>query len=121
WRARGEDVALEHTRVLELEEARCERPRRYPCERLLELVEADSACLRRRPHDRERPAPPEQIDRTGDLLGQRLAVVTPHGAGSASARARGRALRRASSPGGNAWPRALRRGRRRDRPGSARG
>src|SRR5579863_9310824 len=95
-RARVEDVPLEHACGLELGQARCKRARRDPFERHLELVEADGAGFGGRPHDRERPAPAEEIDRAGDLLGQRPTVVTPHEDATGSARARDRALRRAS-------------------------
>ena len=99
-----------------------ERPRRDALERLLELVEAHRALLGRGPEDREHPAPPEEVSRAGDLLGQRLALLTPHAAAaSTSARARGSALRRSSSPDGTSSPRARPRGRRRGRRGSAPG
>src|SRR4029079_3289428 len=87
---RQEPPPLEDSRLLELGETRRECPRRNAFERLLELVEADGAGFGRRPEDRERPPPPEEIRRAGELLGERPALVTPH-AGSASPSARGRA------------------------------
>src|SRR5581483_12111746 len=98
-------------RLLQLDEPGRERTRRNRLERLLELVEADGARLGRGPQDREHPAPPEEVGRAGHPLGQRLTAVTPHGAGApAWARVRGRAPRRASSPGGSSSPRARPRG-----------
>src|SRR5205807_8357058 len=79
-RARVEHAPLEDPGLLQLHEARRERARRDRLQCLLELVEADGARLRGCPQDREHPAPPEEVRRTGDPLRQRLAVPTPHGA-----------------------------------------
>src|SRR5581483_12304097 len=98
-RACVDDAPLEDARLLELREPLRERARRNAFERLLELVEPDGALLGRRPEDREHPAAPEEVRRTGDLLGQRLTAPTPHGAAAAPlARAPAPAPRRASSP-----------------------
>src|SRR5581483_9273050 len=120
-RACVDDAPLEDARLLELRESLRERSRRNALERLLELVEADGALLGRRPEDREHPAAPEEGCRAGDLLGQRLTAPTPHAGATASARARGRAPRRASSPDGTTSPRVRLRERPRDRRGSAPG
>src|SRR6185437_13768788 len=124
WRPRVEDAPLEHTRLLQLAQARGERSRRNALEGLLELVEADGARFGRRPEDCERPAPPEEVGRAGDLLGKRLAGTAAHrarrhaGSASAWARAQGRAPRRASSPDESAASDARPPGRRRGRNGS---
>src|SRR5713101_4100927 len=60
---RDEDTALDDAGGLEIGEPLSERPRRDALERLLELVEADGACLGRGPQDREHPAPPEELGR----------------------------------------------------------
>src|SRR5581483_3922822 len=120
-RPRVDDAPFENPFLLELREALGKRARRDSLERLLELVEADGALLGGGPEDREHPAAPEEVCRTGDLLGQRPAALTPHAAESASARVRARAPHRASSRDGTTSPRARPRGRRRDRRGSAPG
>src|SRR5438094_140288 len=97
-RPRGrDDGAFEDAGRLEFGEPSRERSRRDALERLLELVEPYGAFVRRGPEDREHPAAPEEVRRTGDLLGERLAGSTPHGvAASPWARVRGRAPRRGS-------------------------
>ncbi len=120
--ARVHDHALEHARGLELCEPARERGRRNRAEHLDELVEPHRALVRG-DQDRHRPATLEEARRAADLLGKRRAATTPHGwrPPGEKARARGRAPRRASSPGGTSAPRGPRRECRRGRRGCARG
>src|SRR5262249_39610194 len=117
-RAAVDRRALENAGLLEFDEPRRQGRGRDRAERLRELAEADRPFVRR-PDDGDGPAPLEEGRRTAALLWHGLAATAAH-ARRVPARARARAPRRASSPGGSSSRTSRPRGRRRDRPGSAR-
>src|SRR3990172_6018944 len=86
-RTRVDDGALEDARVLELHEARGQRPRRDGAEHLAELVETEGPGVGR-VDDREEPAPLEEVGRAANLLGQRHTLTTARHPSRAPARTR---------------------------------